>query len=126
MRIPTFNYEKLTKKNQRQADWLKKHYHGLTWGDGSITFNSVRPFLKQNIGSNTTVIVKGAEKTKWIKEILGEENKVLNIEQSGCPNLKCLQNSNLIRTRCHHHHNGTCALENCFLVREFVFVNNIM
>lgn len=65
---PPYPFEKMPAHYKRQAKWLYKQFHGLTYDCGYVhmiqVIQDVYPKLMKK-----TVVVKGAEKVKWIKHI---------------------------------------------------------
>lgn len=77
----TIPFEKLSSSHKRQANWLTKHFHGLTYDCGNVhmiqAIQDVYPMLMKK-----TVVVKGTEKIKWMKHIFRNcgEIECLNFE----------------------------------------------
>lgn len=117
---PPFDFKRLSRKKQNEANWLIKNYHHLKWGDGSITFKSVVKFLRSNL-KYSTIIVKGMEKKKWFEKIL--QRKVFNIEDIGCINFKQMYLKYPEQFYCGYHNHGVCALRNVYLLRNEKFNN---
>lgn len=67
---PPFEFWRLPVEYQKQANWLTFNHHNLTWSAGSVSFNSVRHFLKENISKDTPIYVNGAEKKNGSKKSL--------------------------------------------------------
>jgi hypothetical protein len=65
--------------------WLLEHYHKLPHDFGSTSFKIVLKLLNDQ---NITILVKGEEKSKIIRQI--SNNLVLNLENFGCPSFKSL------------------------------------
>lgn len=119
---PPFNFDQLSPSLRREAQWLYQNHHGLIWDGGLTEFQKVRKYLREKI-RNTIVYVKGVEKTQWLKELLQDENvEVMNIEETGCPNLKELKRLNPNEIKCLFH-NKCCALQNVYLINKFLCGN---
>uniref|UniRef100_A0A1B0C766 Uncharacterized protein n=1 Tax=Glossina palpalis gambiensis TaxID=67801 RepID=A0A1B0C766_9MUSC len=91
---PPFKYSKLMTKDTITNNWLCKHFHGLRWDDGNSTLTDVKKYLKSSIEkltqNPTTVYVKGLEKLKWVKTLIGEEICILNLDDFNCSNVGTL------------------------------------
>lgn len=70
-----YPYRKLLSHYTRQVDWLTDKFHGLTYDCGDIHIdemtNIVYPKLMDKI-----VIVKGAEKVKWMRYIFRKHGDI--------------------------------------------------
>lgn len=116
---PPFNSNQLSSSQWIQAQWLYHNHHGLNWNGGFVEFREVRKYLREQI-QNTTVYVKGIEKTQWIKELLEVQNvEVLNIEEVGCPSLRELKRLYPNEIKCLYH-SKCCALQNVYLLKKFL------
>lgn len=106
----------------KQNSWLAKHHHGLLWEHGTTTLEAARRFLQDTLPNDTTVFVKGLEKIKWTQELLNSSQYfVRNLEDLGCISLNDLRQSFKygVIPKCRSHF-GICALENAFLLKNFV------
>uniref|UniRef100_A0A1B0B254 Uncharacterized protein n=1 Tax=Glossina palpalis gambiensis TaxID=67801 RepID=A0A1B0B254_9MUSC len=93
---PPFKYSKLMTKDRITNNWLYKHFHGLQWDDGNSTLTDVKEYLKSSIEKHTqnpTVYVKGLEKLKWVKTLIGKEICILNLDDLNCSNINTLYKS---------------------------------
>lgn len=118
---PPCNLNQLPITLKRQAHWLYKNYHGLSWNGGQIHFKKVKQFLRNKIQSGT-IYVKGTEKANWLRGILNNENvEVKNIEDCflNCPNLSELKRNYPNQIKCQNHSN-CCALQNVYLLNNFI------
>lgn len=61
-----YPFEKLSSSHKRQANWLTKHFHGLTYDCGNVHIIEVIQDIYPKL-MRKTVVVKGVEKVKWIK-----------------------------------------------------------
>lgn len=115
-----FDFKCLSAKKQKEANWLTKNYHHLTWHDGTVSYQSVCKFLKSNV-MYSTVYVKGEEKRVWLQKML--QKRIFNIEDIGCINFKQMENKYPEYFYCNYHTHGICALRNAFLLsKEIVFL----
>ena len=116
---PPYDFCTLYANEQRQIKCMEKHQHGLGWNDGSVTYDSVRKFIQDNISLRTFIYVKGDKKKKWIKEFLGTKHFIINIKDLGCDSLKELKYQYPNQPRCLTHEK-MCTLENVFLMKCFL------
>lgn len=121
---PPIPFSELTAFYKKQADWLEESYHGLNWNAGYITSQEVRntvlPILKGKI-----VFLKGANKVKWMKQILGDSFIIcINIEEIGC-DFKLSEQKTCNQTACakHKHAHSCCARNNVSLLKKWFFSN---
>lgn len=118
---PPYDFSYLTEGERKQVLWLQSYKHGLRWNEGVNRYASVRTFLIENIDSHTNVYVKGVEKKKWITSLLGREDGVNNVEEIGCDSLDYLRKYYPTNRRCTStSHSGVCALENVYLISNFL------
>lgn len=122
---PPFPYRCLTNSEKKRVKWIENNL-GYRWAEGHIDFiqfkRIILPYLE-----NKNVLVKGLEKSKWIRELC-DSCTVKNIEDVGCPNLMQLYksyNSQLTDFSCvTHKTNHFCALRNVLLIKKW-FQNNL-
>lgn len=76
-------YDCLSLETKKQADWLKRNYHGLAWNDGYITQSELDKIISPVL-TGKIVFVKGAEKVDWIKDIFDTKMIVVNLEDFDC------------------------------------------
>lgn len=62
----SYPFNKLNSYCKRQANWLTKYFHGLTFDCGDTSIDSVLNIVYPKI-IEKTVIVKGIEKVPWVK-----------------------------------------------------------
>uniref|UniRef100_A0A1B0BYB4 Uncharacterized protein n=1 Tax=Glossina palpalis gambiensis TaxID=67801 RepID=A0A1B0BYB4_9MUSC len=73
---------------------------------------------------NPTVYVKGLEKLKWVKMLIGEEICILNLDDFNCSNIDPLYKTDTNTNLCNYHCcKYRCALKNVILLRNFVKLN---
>lgn len=63
-----YAFEKVPSFYKRQAKWLTKHFHGLSYDCGNVHVISVIQDVYAKL-MNKVVIVKGVEKVKWVKHM---------------------------------------------------------
>ncbi|KAF4520553.1 hypothetical protein B566_EDAN008752, partial [Ephemera danica] len=84
-------FEDLNIKYKRTATWLSKNYHNLYWNEGDHEIKEFINHLHQLTSTNQKVFVKGANKAKYISNILK------------CPNLEIIDRKS-----------GTKISKNCY------------
>lgn len=112
---PPFDFQYLSPKKQKEANWLTNNYHHLKWSDGSVSYRSTVKFLRTNI-SHAKIYVKGEEKRKWLELMLKRE--IFNIENVGCINFNQLDMKCPEYLFCIYHNYGVCALRNARLLAK--------
>lgn len=80
-----YSYAALGEKYKKQAYWIYKNYHGLSWYAGCIEYSEVSRFIIHLLQNSHCIFVKGYEKALWLKQFCGVD--VINIETLNCPNL---------------------------------------
>lgn len=118
-----YAYERLSNCEKRQVKWLQKHYHGISWNEGSISFKSVKHFVLNNISMKSLVYVKGLEKTEYIKKLINNKTLVVNIEDIGCKkslNFMKQHYPKMIKCGVMHEEKKICALENALIINYYI------
>lgn len=113
-----FEFKKLSTYYKHQANWLTSFCHGLTFDCGDVDIND---FLQATYPKldNKTVVVKGDEKVKWLKQLFGScgDIECINIEELGIAvNCTCCQ-----RASCQYHESNTggrCALSIALNIKQ--------
>lgn len=112
---------------QTHMDWLRDYVHGLDWnscyGD-FLLYEELADFIKKRV-DNEVILVKGAEKKKWLETFLS--NQIIDLHDEGCPNLEELK-SVFKSYHCNEHYFNTlnCSLENVyFLYYWYVYCKKI-
>lgn len=123
---PPYEFYMLKKDKRREAVRVKQNYHGLSWGDGGISYGAFQDELKQVCSDVRRVFVKGTEKTEFLTTLL--KNDVINLEDYNTPRLKKLMfNSYLPVLRCFRHckhKKYICALSSADKLKLWVITNN--
>lgn len=115
VKLPTTSFY-YNSQVQRHIKWTTDNLHGLHWEGTSkngnfLYYEEIKDFLKELVGSEEVVAVKGIRKKLWLSNFLN--NTVIDLTEEGCPNLGTLKN--IFRSfHCGQHLNNklTCALEN--------------
>lgn len=118
---PPFHKNQMSFSLQRQAHWLIKNFHGLTWDCGFTNFSEVRKFLFNKLRCGKAY-VKGIQKAHWLRRILDNPNvEVINIEDIySCPRLDQLRQCYPIQIKCENHELN-CALQNVYLLKKALY-----
>ena len=90
----------------------------------SLKYIEVADFLRKEIPAGSIVYVRGKDKANWLRQIVPEAD-VYNVEDEGCPSIKDMKGSvsKWPRCTCHQHPKNVCALENAYLLREWMSLN---
>lgn len=120
---PPYPYQKLTIEERKSVAWIERN-RGIYWSQGYIDFQEFKRIIKP-ILFNKTVLVKGLEKIKWLKELC-EECTPTDIEEKGCPNLDSLHKKycNKFNLNCIFHYKQ-CSMKNVLCIKEWLLDNNI-
>lgn len=80
-----YKYKQLSSSHKRYADWLTDKYHGLNFDAGTISLATLAQNTLEHVNGKI-VIVKGAEKVKWVRDIYRKWCKTIinciNIERT--------------------------------------------
>lgn len=123
---PPYPYTKLTIEERKSVAWIERN-RGIYWSQGYIDFQEFKRIIKP-ILVNKTVLAKGLEKIKWLRELCVECIPI-DIEEKGCPKLDSLhkqycKNFDL----CCVFHTRQCSLKNVLCIREWILdkIDNII
>lgn len=140
---PPWAYSLLTNEEKKTVNWIERN-RGIQWREGFMDIKSfkkiIQPYLKDK-----TVLVKGSEKIKWVKELC-ESCNVFDLTDKDCPNLSTLQQlyekniypdpksyqgdawydycgrKDCFLFFCNHKKN--CALKNVLFLKKWILDNN--
>lgn len=135
---PPYDRKLLSQDKLRESYWLTKYFHGLEWYYGDVPYDVILEKIRDLFSSNSSsteqstttttaaVLVKGCEKTEFIKSIVPDCCKVIDLDSLGCQSLESL--SNLFTTdtlRCSHHKsaNHRCSLSNTVNLRKWYLLS---
>lgn len=83
-----YKFERLSSHYRRQAQWLNRNYHGLSFDGGDVHIIEMKQKIFPKV-LGKTILVKGVEKVNWLQHMFrdcGEINCVnvedLNIDHS--------------------------------------------
>lgn len=134
---PPFKYTSLTQREKITNIWLYNHLHGLSWDDGDYTLKELKDYLKLILKKEKylTIYVKGIEKLRCLKKLMGNEEQneeeeeeeiyILNIDDMNCLNIKTLYKYNRHINICNSHNNSNisnclCSEKNVIILRHFL------
>jgi hypothetical protein len=109
---PPIDFQSLSNDERKQIIWTTNHIHGLYWQDGFYAFNDIKNFLKNHL-KDKLIYVKGYEKKIFLENFLNN-NRILNVEEIDCPNLKTL------KSNCKEYNHCSKAIQNVYLVKKFL------
>lgn len=117
---PPIPFSELIDHYKKVAEWLEENHHGLNWNVGYIDIHEVEktilPILKGKI-----VFVKGANKVKWMKQILQDTSILcINIEEIGC-DFKLSKQDEQSACAKHKHVHSCCARNNAGSLKKWFF-----
>lgn len=123
----TYPLEHMSSYYKRQANWLTKYYHRLTYDCGDIHITELKRKVFPEI-QNKKVLVKGEEKVKWLKDIFRSHGVI------DCINIESLDYDLSLRkseanNMCDYHRNvfrwreGPCAMRNALMLQDIMLQN---
>lgn len=100
---------------QKQASWLIKHHHGISWDEGFTPLHKFSNIIKSLTNNCDCIYVKGAEKAKLIQKYTTKPV----FELSEDPPLQPSE------AQCFFHKRKycICALTNVFLLYNYFFMD---
>lgn len=110
-------FELFNHSTQNLLNWLTNNIHGLNWNSYNEDFlltEELVDFIKREV-KDDVVLVKGADKKKWLLKFL--KNQIIDLFEEGCPNLNKLK-SIFKSYHCnqHYHNSLNCSLENVYFI----------
>lgn len=95
--------------NSLANKWIYKNLHGISWEAGTVDYSELENVLQSATSSYVYLFAKGLEKCKFLEQLTGKD--VFNLQDFGCPSLKCLPA--LEFTKCDYHRgvNYSCSLK---------------
>ena len=89
------------------------HHNGLAWDDGHVSYHLRRHLVERAIGTDPPLIyVKGAEKKKWLREILEDDDLRIETINADFDDIARLEDLDVIGTLCCGYHTKHCAMQN--------------
>ena len=86
--LPPFEFNELSAKHKSTYAWLYRNFHGLSWDTGYMPYDQVDDVIKSMLSEANVIYVKGAEKKKFLDNILKVSIDVINLsENNKCPKL---------------------------------------
>jgi hypothetical protein len=70
--LPPLPYDHLSKEFQDHVQWCTFHLHDRCWGEGYTPYISMSAAVKESLEDARRIFVKGANKKKWLEEILDD------------------------------------------------------
>jgi hypothetical protein len=110
-----FAFNLLSPEMTKQAIWLMKHHHCITWNSGFTPLHSFAPIVKELTAGYLFVYVKGKEKYNFLKKYSSRPVIELDEQPVITPSTP----------RCFYHSKSPCicALSNVFFMYENFFMN---
>lgn len=124
-----YKFERLPEYHRRQANWLTRFFHGLTYDCGDVRLIDVLQTVYPKLVGKK-IIVKGIQKVGWLKYMFRNcgEIECVNIEDLGY--CKTLHDSPIQHENCNYHkekywRKWHCALEIALKLQEIVANNKL-
>jgi hypothetical protein len=70
--LPPCPMAHLSPEFQRHIQYLTKYVHNLPWESGNIPYSALGRIIANRVNKCNEVIVRGANKKQWLKDVLGE------------------------------------------------------
>lgn len=87
----------LDSKAQRTARWLSRHYHGIKWDEGGVTYSE--ELIKGLCKAYETVYTKGLEKVKFLQRFHPDVIE-LDYPSDECASVSCVLKQHSGRFKC--------------------------
>lgn len=96
-----YQLKSMSQQLQDQANWLTKHFHGLTFDSGTITLIQLKTLILPII-KDKVILVKGGSKVTWIKQLFSETEtgQCINVEEFD----EYMDRKKHLLAKCSHHH----------------------
>lgn len=109
-------------QNLSANKWIFHNLHGLNWYDGDVEYSELRSLCQKSTENFTILFAKGLEKSIFLEELIGKE--VFDLQDFGCPSLKCLT-STLEFTKCIYHcgRKSNCSLKFAKILVDWISRN---
>lgn len=95
---------------EKQARWVTKFHHGLTWEDGTTPYHLLQKIMEDLIVNADVIYIKGHQKAEFIKQLTTKPITEL-------PEQPALERTS---PKCFYHttNNCYCSLSNVFYLYE--------
>lgn len=115
---PPYPFSKLTSDEKKRVRWIERN-RGITWSEGNIDYREFKRIIIP-ILQNKTIIMKGLEKQKWIKDLC-ENCYLIDIEDRGSPSFSvlCKTFCELKNTFNCVNHKEECALKSVMCIKKW-------
>lgn len=133
---PPYKLDQMSQQERKRIFQSTNFHHGLHFNEGLVELADVVPILG-NLISRDLVVMKGAQKVKWLKENipmtkfkydlvdLEQPSNIFNVEVESIKKLQKRNGHLSSYNSCiFHDFNGkVCALRNTFLINNEIFSN---
>ena len=83
-----FLWDAFSEPDKRMNRFLCYNYHGIHCYDGEIPYENLISYLKSILLPYEKIILKGAEKMKWLQQEINSTHPICDLTELGCPSLK--------------------------------------
>lgn len=110
-------WDLMTRAEKSRACWLVANHHGLEWEDGDVEYARARETIRRvvldgGMELSPLIYVKGAEKKRWLKRIVGDVDASIATIDADYEDIDRLQALTAARPfRCGRH-TRNCTMEN--------------
>lgn len=84
MVLPPYPFKALPPSKQREADWLTKHMHSISWNSGYVSHELAVSLLRAVITRAHTLFIKGSERKSYLQRLMPLK-KVIDLDTLNCP-----------------------------------------
>lgn len=119
---PPFAWNKLSPKDKATNNWLTRHYHKLRWNNGFLPYHLMEDVVKSMLQEANLIYVKGEEKKRWLREVIGGGTAIIDLHDAGCESLSTLSHGR-VSVSCAYHEDDTkyiCARKNIEMLGAWV------
>lgn len=124
---PPFHWKYLSDSTKKNAIWLSAFHHGFYWTkEGGTPYEDVQECLAPLMEKGLIVYVKGEQKIKWLRELIGDCSiDCRNIEDDGCIiNFNDYAHSDAMQHCGKHRKYCQCALRNADIIQKWFCEKN--
>lgn len=102
---PPYEFARLGIDARKQNNYLTRNHHGLSWEDGTISYDQMWPVIKSKLQTAHRIFTKGDQPARYLSRMLGRE--VHNVEKSFADEFESTREENEIRfPKCLLSHDG--------------------
>ena len=115
-----FAWKSLNNMDRKTNRYLTYRFHGLRWNaKGDVPYDMLKVTLQSAL-DNSIILVKGADKIKWLSEFLPDA-RIIDLTLLGCPAFKNLPSVDYV---CENHiMDNICAIKQVLQLKDWCAKN---